>query len=611
MSLLTAYTSKTSKYSHKPMSRKHIPSLEELMAQRKSKNSLSVPKFLSKKERSKINESLPTPNRHRLSVTKTKNVVQSAQDADIRPSREEEILQNYEKLQESNRRGGSKFKFDWKEEEDTLASNDLVDLYDAQLTNKRKIEEDDDFLSYRRKNKTNDSLKDQHWSVKPLDEMKPRDWRILKEDFEITTRGSNLANPLRFWSDKNIIPKDILSVLEKLHYKDPTPIQRASIPVSLSDRDIIGIAETGSGKTLAYLIPMLTKILKLPKLNEFNKKNGPYGLILVPTRELAQQIEFELNKFLQFLPKYNVLSLVGGKLIERDVMELQNNIIDIIIATPGRLIDCLENRYLALNQVKFLVLDESDKMIEMNFSEQVEKITEYIKSFDRQNMMFTATMNNEVEKLSKKYVDKENCGIISIGNVNTNSKEMVINDRITQKFETMNINYNTPGYEEKKFKRLEKLLLNNHYKPPIIIFINYKETADFLSKNLLKSGFKASVIHGSKSQEQRELALRQLKEGKVDILIGTNVASRGIDINNVSLVINYQMPKKIDDYIHRIGRTGRAGNYGTSVTFLNEDDFNDGGNVEVLKDLKKLLTKSGNKIPEEFRKMNDSFQSIV
>lgn len=593
------------------MSRKHIPSLEELMAQRKSKNSLSVPKFLSKKERSKINESLPTPNRHRLSVTKTKNVVQSAQDADIRPSREEEILQNYEKLQESNRRGGSKFKFDWKEEEDTLASNDLVDLYDAQLTNKRKIEEDDDFLSYRRKNKTNDSLKDQHWSVKPLDEMKPRDWRILKEDFEITTRGSNLANPLRFWSDKNIIPKDILSVLEKLHYKDPTPIQRASIPVSLSDRDIIGIAETGSGKTLAYLIPMLTKILKLPKLNEFNKKNGPYGLILVPTRELAQQIEFELNKFLQFLPKYNVLSLVGGKLIERDVMELQNNIIDIIIATPGRLIDCLENRYLALNQVKFLVLDESDKMIEMNFSEQVEKITEYIKSFDRQNMMFTATMNNEVEKLSKKYVDKENCGIISIGNVNTNSKEMVINDRITQKFETMNINYNTPGYEEKKFKRLEKLLLNNHYKPPIIIFINYKETADFLSKNLLKSGFKASVIHGSKSQEQRELALRQLKEGKVDILIGTNVASRGIDINNVSLVINYQMPKKIDDYIHRIGRTGRAGNYGTSVTFLNEDDFNDGGNVEVLKDLKKLLTKSGNKIPEEFRKMNDSFQSIV
>ncbi|CAM9015984.1 unnamed protein product [Wickerhamomyces anomalus] len=575
------------------MSERGPISLEELIAKKKSEGKLETPKFLSKKERqklalerrqNKVNQIQSNNASHRFKpydITKTE---------DKKDSFDENFSKNYEKVLE-RARTGKKFNFEWKNDDDTLNNTDSIASQYASydLSKPRK-----DDIGYA-KSKSKKNWDDIHWSEKPLENMKARDWRILKEDFEIITRGSNLPNPLRNWKESKI-PNELLDIIEKLGYKDPTPIQRASIPISLSKKDIIGIAETGSGKTLAYLIPMLSKLLKLPRLNEFTKTDGPYGLILVPTRELAQQIETEFKKFSKYLPNIDIISIVGGKLIEKNILDLQNRTIEIIIATPGRLIDCLERHYLVLNQINFLVLDESDKMIEMNFGDQVAKITEFMNT-KRQNMMFTATMTSDVEKLSKSYVNDP--AIVNIGNVS--SSEMTINDRIEQRFEFFNSND-----DSKKANKLTRILSSGQYPAPIIIFINYKESGEYLFKNLTQSGFKVALIHGSKNQEQREFAIKQLKEGKADILIGTNVASRGIDIPNVSLVVNFQMSKKIDDYIHRVGRTGRAGSYGTSITFLSDE-----ADSEIYGDLKKLVSKSGNKLPEEFKKINDKVQNIL
>jgi ATP-dependent RNA helicase DDX23/PRP28 len=571
-----------------------ILSLEDLIAKKKQEGQLLTPKFLSKRERQQIEDI------HKLQeLDKKKNLEQEQKKLDktakrphepsytdsIRLKRTKDDEIKLRKSTEKNGRG-RKFQFDWDEEEDTT-NNDLISKYGFPAIEARTMNHLE---------KARDQTDELHWSQKPLDKMKSRDWRIMKEDFEIITRGSGLANPLRSW-DESSIPVELLNIIYRLGYKEPTPIQRASIPISLKKKDLIGVAETGSGKTLAFLIPMLSRLLQLPRLNEITKSDGPYGLILVPTRELAQQIELELIKFVKYLPHIDTISIVGGKLIEKNILDLQNKTIEIIIATPGRLIDCLERHYLVLNQIQFLVLDESDKMIEMNFGEQVEKITEFITNSHRQNMMFTATLTNEVENLSRKYVNEP--AIVNIGSAS--SKDISVNERITQKF----VFFNT-GDEFKKQKTLEKIITSNQYKPPIIVFINYKETGEQLFRHLQSKGVLVSIIHGSKSQDQREYALKQLKDGRVDVLIATSVASRGIDVNNVSLVINYQMTKKIDEYIHRIGRTGRAGNYGTAITFLSDET-----DVSIYPELKKLLQKSGNKVPDEFKKLGIGLQAII
>jgi ATP-dependent RNA helicase DDX23/PRP28 len=573
----------------------NILSLEELIARKKQEGQLDTPKFLSKRERQQIEDiqKLQELDKKKKNLEQEQKKLDKAAKRPYEPSYTDSIRlkrtkDDEIKLRKSTEKNGRgrKFQFDWDDEEDTT-NNDLISQYGLPAVEVRTMNHVE---------KARDQTDELHWSQKPLDKMKNRDWRIMKEDFEIITRGTGLANPLRSW-DESPIPAELLNIIYRLGYKEPTPIQRASIPISLKKKDLIGVAETGSGKTLAFLIPMLSRLLQLPRLNEITKSDGPYGLILVPTRELAQQIELELNKFVKYLPHIDTISIVGGKLIEKNILDLQNKTIEIIIATPGRLIDCLERHYLVLNQIQFLVLDESDKMIEMNFGEQVEKITEFITNSHRQNMMFTATLTNEVENLSRKYVNEP--AIVNIGSAS--SKDISVNERITQKFEFFNT-----GDEFKKQKALEKIITSNQYKPPIIVFINYKETGEQLFRHLQSKGVLVSIIHGSKSQDQREYALKQLKDGRVDVLIATSVASRGIDVNNVSLVINYQMTRKIDEYIHRIGRTGRAGNYGTAITFLSEE-----ADVPIYPELKKLLQKSGNKVPDEFKKLGYGLQAII
>uniref|UniRef100_A0A8D2ZED5 Probable ATP-dependent RNA helicase DDX23 n=1 Tax=Scophthalmus maximus TaxID=52904 RepID=A0A8D2ZED5_SCOMX len=465
------------------------------------------------------------------------------------------------------------------------------DLMEKRRTLEEK-EQEEVRLKKMRKKEAKQRWDDRHWSQKKLDEMTDRDWRIFREDYSITTKGGKIPNPIRNWKEYSL-PDHILEVIEKCGYKDPTPIQRQAIPIGLQNRDIIGVAETGSGKTAAFLIPLLVWITTLPKIERIEDSDqGPYAVILAPTRELAQQIEEETIKFGKPLG-IRTVAVIGGISREDQGFRLRMGC-EIVIATPGRLIDVLENRYLVLGRCTYVVLDEADRMIDMGFEPDVQKILEYIpvtnqkpdtdeaedpekmimnfesgKHKYRQTVMFTATMPPAVERLARSYLRRP--AVVYIGSAGKP------HERVEQKVLLM-------SEGEKRKKLLE--VLSRGFEPPIIIFVNQKKGCDVLAKSLEKMGYNACTLHGGKGQEQREFALSNLKAGAKDILVATDVAGRGIDIHDVSMVLNYDMAKNIEDYIHRIGRTGRAGKSGMALTFLTKEDS------AVFYDLKQAFMES-------------------
>lgn len=442
-----------------------------------------------------------------------------------------------------------------------------------------------------------------HWSEKPLNEMRERDWRIFKEDFGIQTKGGGIPNPMRKWEESDL-PKTLLNVVSQVGYTEPTPIQRAAIPIALQARDLIGVAVTGSGKTAAFLLPMLVYISALPPLEDYNKADGPYALILAPTRELAQQIETEAKKFATPLG-FTCVSIVGGHALEEQAYALRNGA-EIIVATPGRLVDCIERRLLVLQQCCYIVMDEADRMIDLGFEESLNKILDALpvsnekpdteeaenaalmkQAFGvngryRQTMMYTATMPQAVEKIAKNYLRRP--AQVSIGNVG----EAV--ETVEQRVEFIN-------GEDKRKKRLAEILQSNQFTPPIIVFVNIKRNCDTVARDIKRLGFNTVTLHGSKDQNQREAALASLRSGETDILVATDLAGRGIDVPDVSLVINFNMAHSIESYTHRIGRTGRAGKSGVAITFLGSED------ADVMYELKQMMTKSSiSKVPDELRR---------
>ncbi|KAI6211556.1 RNA helicase [Aphelenchoides besseyi] len=532
-----------------------------------------------------------------------------------------------EKRKRGRRLHERKFIFDWDAGEDT--SSDYNKLYqdrhevqffgrgsiagvDVNAQKKEKSEFYQKIMEHRRtddekkheevrvetarKRQKQEEYDHRNWSQKSLEEMQERDWRIFREDFNISIKGGKIPKPLRSWEEANL-PKDILDVILKVGYKEPTPIQRQAIPIGLQNRDIIGVAETGSGKTAAFLIPLLvwiTSVTKKPPENAEDFETGPFAVILAPTRELAQQIEEETKKFGDQL-NIRTVSVIGGASREDQGMRMRMGV-DVIIATPGRLVDVLENRYISLSACSYLIMDEADRMLDMGFEQDVTRILEFIpvtnlkpdtddaedgdalqKNFlqrnkYRQTVMFTATMNPSVERLARQYLRRP--AVVYIGAVG----------RPTERVEQVVYMVN----EEQKRKKLIEVLeshLRDH-NPPIIIFVNQKKGADLLGKGLTKLGFNPCILHGGKGQDAREFALQALKDGTKNILVATDVAGRGIDVKDVSLVLNYDMAKTIEDYTHRIGRTGRAGKKGRAVSFVTPDD------KEVFFDLKQCLQES-------------------
>ncbi|KAI9733197.1 MAG: mRNA splicing protein prp28 [Claussenomyces sp. TS43310] len=444
---------------------------------------------------------------------------------------------------------------------------------------------------------------DKHWSQKKLEHMRERDWRIFKEDFNISTKGGAIPNPMRNWQESGL-PKRLLDVVADVGYDEPSAVQRAAIPIALQARDLIGVAVTGSGKTAAFLLPLLVYISELPALNEYTKNDGPYAIILAPTRELAQQIEVEARRFATPLG-FTCVSIVGGRSIEEQSYNLRNGA-EIIIATPGRLVDCIERRVLVLGQCCYIIMDEADRMIDLGFEESVNKILDALpvgnekpdtdeaedpqamtrhlggKDRYRQTMMYTATMPTAVEKIAKKYLRRP--AIVTIGNVG-------------EAVETVEQRVEFVSGEDKRKKRLNEILASREFAPPIIVFVNIKRNCDAVARDIKHMGFSSVTLHGSKTQEQREAALLSVRNGQTDVLVATDLAGRGIDVPDVSLVVNFNMATNIESYTHRIGRTGRAGKSGVAITFLGNED------VDVMYDLKQMLTKSAiSRVPEELRK---------
>lgn len=459
-------------------------------------------------------------------------------------------------------------------------------------------------MERRRREEGGRNVLDKHWSEKKLEHMRERDWRIFKEDFNISTKGGSIPNPMRSWAESNL-PKKLLDVVHQVGYTDPSAVQRAAIPIALQSRDLIGVAVTGSGKTAAFLLPLLVYISELPPLNEVTKNDGPYAMILAPTRELAQQIEIEARKFSAPLG-FTCVSLVGGHSIEEQAYQLRDGA-EIIIATPGRLVDCIERRVLVLSQCCYVIMDEADRMIDMGFEEPVNKILDALpvtnekpdtdaaedaaamsrhlggKDRYRQTMMYTATMPTAVERIARKYLRRP--ATVTIGNVG----EAV--DTVEQRVEFI-------AGEDKRKRRLQELLTaRDEFKPPIIVFVNIKQNCDAIAREVKRMGVNCVTLHGSKTQDQREAALAQLRRGEADVLVATDLAGRGIDVPDVSLVVNFNMAKSIESYTHRIGRTGRAGKSGVAITFLGEED------KDVMYDLKQMLQKSEiSSVPMELRK---------
>lgn len=464
-----------------------------------------------------------------------------------------------------------------------------------------------------------------HWSEKPLKEMKERDWRIFREDFDITLKGGKAPNPLRKWTEADGLPDAVFKAIQELGFERPSPIQMQAIPIGLQRRDIIGIAETGSGKTAAFMIPIIAYLYQLPAtMIARTGEQGPLALVMAPTRELALQIEQETIKLSKFtslgaMPEregsvLRTLSVVGGQSIEDQAFRLREGI-DVIIGTPGRLMDCLENHYLVLNQCNYVVLDEADRMIDMGFEPQVVAVLEnmgsLLKSENEEEMeqqlslvartrgqlhnfrvtsMFSATMPPEVERLAKTFL--RHPAIVKIGD-----EESGKNKRIDQR-----VLFMKPTKKKDKLTETLREILSSQPRSrkervvdgqKVIVFVNIKKECDMVYKAVSSAGFRATILHGGKSQDQREESLKGFREGFCDVLVATDVAGRGLDIPDVTHVVNYDLPSKIQNYTHRIGRTGRAGKEGIAISFLTD------GDEEIMYDLKQYLAATDMPVPPE------------
>ncbi len=326
-------------------------------------------------------------------------------------------------------------------------------------------------------------------------------------------------------------------------FSKPTPIQTQTIPVALSGRDIIGLAQTGTGKTAAFVLPMLHRF------DETSKKRGKIrGLILTPTRELAQQVEESISTVGRFT-NYSSLSVYGGVSMDNQLRRLRRGV-DIVVATPGRLLDHLNRRTIDLSNVEVFVLDEADRMFDMGFINDVRKIISYIPQ-KRQTFLFSATMPESIRKLTASIQNSPE--VIRIGKQTNPAKS------ITQYF------FKVP--QEQKLDLLAHMVKSESMQS-VLVFSRTRRGADKICKRLTQRGFKAAAIHSDRTQSQRQNALAAFKHGRYQLLVATDIAARGIDVEGISHVVNYDTPAYAEDYIHRIGRTGRAELTGDAVTFV-------------------------------------------
>jgi len=338
----------------------------------------------------------------------------------------------------------------------------------------------------------------------------------------------------------------LLKAIEESGYQTPTPIQLVAIPAILQQHDVMAGAQTGTGKTAAFTLPILHHLLSKPA------KNSVQALVLTPTRELAQQVFKNIETYAKHTEIKSAL-VYGGVSIKPQI-EAINKGANIIVATPGRLLDHLINGSLALDDLAYLVFDEADRMLDMGFKDEINNILKRVPS-KRQTLLFSATFDDSIFKLSKTLL--------------TDPKLIEVGERNTAATDVEQIVYTVDADRKRE---LTSYLIGSKNWRQVLIFIRTKQGADALAKEMCKDGIKTQSIHGDKSQGARDKALAEFKEGKTRALVATDVAARGIDIIDLQYVINYELPYVAEDYIHRIGRTGRAGKAGLALSLMSPDE---------------------------------------
>jgi ATP-dependent RNA helicase RhlE len=358
------------------------------------------------------------------------------------------------------------------------------------------------------------------------------------------------------------IAPNILAVLNKHNFKIPTPIQAKSIPPAIEGKDLLGLAQTGTGKTLAFAVPMIQAAL-----------GGKHGLVILPTRELALQVDEVFQKIGTSLGVRTAV-LLGGESINRQIQQLRRSPL-VVIGTPGRIIDHLQQKTLSLRNVGILVLDEADRMLDMGFAPQLKRILTEVPS-ERQTMLFSATMPESIVGLAKSYTKLPLR--IEIAPSGTTI------EKVTQELFFIQ--------KPDKSRLLEKLL--NEYRGSVLVFSRTKFGAKKIAAGIRAFGHTAAELHSNKSLNQRKEALEGFRNGKYRVLVATDIAARGIDVKGIELVLNYDLPTNAEDYIHRIGRTARAGASGHAVSFATPDQKND------VRDIERLMraTLPPSKVPE-------------
>ncbi len=351
------------------------------------------------------------------------------------------------------------------------------------------------------------------------------------------------------------IPEPLMRAVLDLGFEEPTPIQSLAIPVIREHHDMVGQAHTGTGKTAAYGIPLLEYI--------DGSRQEVQAIVLCPTRELAIQVSEELRKLAKYLRGINVLPVYGGQPIERQISVLKKGV-QVVIATPGRLIDHLDRRTISLARVKMVVLDEADEMLDMGFRDDIELILKQIPD-NRQNVLFSATMSKEILSLAQKFLRDPRMVKVVHGRLAVPAIEQ-------RYFEVR---------ESDKVEVLSRLI--DFYNPKIsLVFCNTKRKVDDLCSQLQARGYLAEALHGDMDQKERERVMSRFRTGATDILVATDVAARGIDVEEIGVVFNYDVPQDPEYYIHRIGRTGRAGKTGKAFTFVS------GKEMWKLRDIQKF-----------------------
>lgn len=402
-------------------------------------------------------------------------------------------------------------------------------------------------------------------------------------DIPVEATGTDVPEPITEF--RSPMDPHLLENIALAHYKTPTPVQKYSVPIVAGGRDLMACAQTGSGKTGGFLFPILSASFSngpraVPDAGRGNygrsRKAYPTALILAPTRELVSQIHEEARKF-AYRSWVRPAVVYGGADIGSQLRAMDQGC-DLLSATPGRLVDLIERGRISLANIRYLVLDEADRMLDMGFEPQIRRIVEGEDMpgvTERQTLMFSATFPRDIQMLARDFL--KDYIFLSVGRVGSTS------ENITQKIE----------YVEDEDKR--SVLLDILYALPpgglTLIFVETKRMADMLEGFLSQNQFAATSIHGDRTQREREYAIETFKTGRTPVMVATAVAARGLDIPNVTHVVNYDLPSDIDDYVHRIGRTGRAGNTGAATAFFNR------GNKNICRDLVDLLREAKQDVP--------------